>query len=226
MTTSIYTVYKTTNILNGKIYIGVHKTSNPDDSYLGSGKLLLRSINKYGRENFVKEILFIFNDKESAYNKEKSIVNEKFILKTTNYNLKEGGIGGLDEKHILRGKNHPWYGRKHTKESKKKISQSKTGISNWTDEAKVKLSNSISGNKNYKYKGDYITPWGTFHSTTAAVDKCDYLISPNSIEKWCKNNHIIISNKMYNGSIYLRKNHDKTIFGKTFSDIGFNFSPK
>jgi len=48
-------IYKTTNKINGKIYIGKDTTSNPQ--YLGSGKLIKRAILKYGVENFTKEIL-------------------------------------------------------------------------------------------------------------------------------------------------------------------------
>ena len=52
-------IYKTTNIVNGKIYIGQHKYSKNkiDESYLGSGKLLIKAINKYGIENFECVIL-------------------------------------------------------------------------------------------------------------------------------------------------------------------------
>jgi hypothetical protein len=48
-------IYKTTNLINGKIYIG--KDSKNNSKYLGSGLLLKRAILKYGKENFKKEIL-------------------------------------------------------------------------------------------------------------------------------------------------------------------------
>ncbi|MFN9113277.1 MAG: hypothetical protein ACK5XN_24675, partial [Bacteroidota bacterium] len=48
-------IYKTTNLINGKVYIGKDKHNN--NHYLGSGKVLKQAIEKYGRENFIKEII-------------------------------------------------------------------------------------------------------------------------------------------------------------------------
>lgn len=95
-----YTIYKTINLKNKKIYIGYHVTKDPNDSYLGSGKLLKLAINKYGIKNFKKEILFIFDNKKEMIKKEIEIVNEKFITKHNNYNIKIGGKGGWE--HILK----------------------------------------------------------------------------------------------------------------------------
>ena len=68
-----YLVYKTTNLVNGKIYIGKHETDNLDDGYLGSGKILRKAIEKYGEQNFKREILFECSTREEMNAKEAEI---------------------------------------------------------------------------------------------------------------------------------------------------------
>ena len=55
-----YTIYKIVNKIDGKIYIGSHKTKNLDDKYMGSGKYLNHAIERYGIENFEKEGMGIY----------------------------------------------------------------------------------------------------------------------------------------------------------------------
>ena len=86
-----YTVYKITNKLNGKFYIGKHKTQNLYDDYMGSGKLIKNAIKKYGSENFVKEILEFFNTEEEMNFAERKLV---VIDSKISYNLAPGGYGG------------------------------------------------------------------------------------------------------------------------------------
>jgi hypothetical protein len=89
-----YTIYKITNKLNGKIYIGKHQTGDLNDGYMGSGKHLKHAIEKYGSQNFIKEILFIFDNEAEMNTKEAELVSEEFVKEDTNYNLCPGGHGG------------------------------------------------------------------------------------------------------------------------------------
>lgn len=91
----VYTVYKTVNLVNSKYYIGVHKTSDPQDDYLGSGKLLNRAIRKYGVGNFRKEVLFVFDTDKAAFTKEFELIEAAKADKLC-YNLRQGGSGGFD----------------------------------------------------------------------------------------------------------------------------------
>lgn len=90
-----YYLYKTTNLVTGKFYIGVHKTEKEfDDKYYGSGLYIQRAIKKFGKENFKIEVIQYCDSEEEAYSLEKEIVNEEFIKREDTYNMKIGGKGG------------------------------------------------------------------------------------------------------------------------------------
>ena len=89
-------IYKTTNLLSNKFYIGMHSTSNLKDGYLGSGTSLRYAIRKYGSENFKLEIIEWCNDRESLAVREKEIITEEFLNDPNCYNLKPGGFGGFN----------------------------------------------------------------------------------------------------------------------------------
>lgn len=134
-----YTVYKVTNTINNKFYIGVHSTRNPNDSYIGSGKIIKDAVKKYGKENFKKEVLFIFDTLDDALNKEKEIVNEDFVKDNNNYNISLGG--GLGGKNI---NGLSFEGHSHSDETKEKISKSSLGNTHnlgrkFTEEHKQKI---------------------------------------------------------------------------------------
>jgi hypothetical protein len=91
-----YYLYEIRNNLNGKIYVGVHKTNDMNDGYMGSGKVIRRAIEKYGVENFTKTVLEEFGTAEEMFAKEKEVVNDEFLLREDVYNLRRGGFGGFE----------------------------------------------------------------------------------------------------------------------------------
>jgi hypothetical protein len=124
-------------------------------------------------------------------------------------------------------KNH-LYGKHHTEDTKKKISEAQKGEkSHWhgknhTEETRKKISEAKKGEKNPRFKGYYVTPFGTFSSSIDKQIK-ENNINHKSIIKWCKNNTKIISKMSYAKSKYLQENFDTSIIGKTFADIEFSF---
>lgn len=148
-----YTIYKTTNTINGKIYIGKHVTSNPNDDYLGSGNLLRKAVKKYGKENFTKEVLFTFLTEQEMNTKEIELLTPEYCSSNTNYNIALGGQGGCialfkenpnyqaivskisatqqklsaviaeRTKQLHKDKKVGMYGKKHSDETRKRISE-------------------------------------------------------------------------------------------------------
>lgn len=104
-----YIVYETTNLINNKIYIGIHKTRNPEvfDKYLGNGVISTQpytymyaktafqaAVKKYGPKNFLRKTLAVFDTLEEASDLEEKLVNEKFLEREDVYNMILGGIAG------------------------------------------------------------------------------------------------------------------------------------
>lgn len=135
-----YLIYKITNTLNNKEYIGAHQTENINDDYMGSGKLLKRAYKKYGKENFKKEIIHTCTSLSEMYTKEAELVNSDYILRKDTYNLKEGGIGGAGKRteetkkkisQTTKGENAYWFGKSHSEETKEKIREARKLQTPW-----------------------------------------------------------------------------------------------
>lgn len=86
-------VYKTTNTLNGRIYIGQHKNPIHNLKYLGSGKLIKYAISKYGKENFTNEVVCWCENVEEMDEKETFYI-EIYSRFFDIYNIAKGGEGG------------------------------------------------------------------------------------------------------------------------------------
>lgn len=142
-------IYKTTNLINGRVYIGQH-TGTFNHKYLGSGKLIGQSITKYGRKNFRLEVLAFATTKDMLDGLEmkyiyeyRQVFGERFL-----YNITDGGKGSpgvKTEEHLKKiGKGNK--GKIVTQETRNKIRISKFG-SKLSIEVRLKLSKANIGKK-------------------------------------------------------------------------------
>jgi len=126
-------IYKTTNKINGKIYVG--KDSKDKFNYYGSGLILKRAIKKYGIKNFEKEILQECSSQKELNEAEKYWIQKENSLVPNGYNIAFGGAGGdtisknpnknLISKKISEGKKQSDYF--HSEATKKQISKKHLG---------------------------------------------------------------------------------------------------
>jgi len=88
-----YIVYKITNLINEKVYIGRHSTNNINDNYMGSGTELREDMKRVGRKNFSKEILFVFDNWKEMVDKETELLTKEFVNSENTYNATNQGTG-------------------------------------------------------------------------------------------------------------------------------------
>lgn len=124
-------IYQTTNLINGKKYIGKDVNNNPN--YIGSGSELKKAIKEYGKENFKKEILEYCLSKEELWKREEYWLNFFDVKSDPNfYNKTNKAFGNSGQ----------------TKEGKDKISKARKG---WvpSEETKKRMSENRKGHKMY-----------------------------------------------------------------------------
>lgn len=136
----MFYIYRITNKVNGKTYVGQHKYKNLNDNYMGSGILLAKAKKKYGIENFKKEILeFDIPNVELSNDWEQMYILFERAKGKAEYNIANGGRGvGV-----------------HSEETIKKISEGNKGKQVWnkgmkmTEEFCKKNSEAHKGNKSH-----------------------------------------------------------------------------
>jgi hypothetical protein len=92
---TIHYLYKTTCLVTGRYYIGMHSTNNLEDGYMGSGKRLRYSLRKHGVDNHKKEILEFFETRELLIEAEKRVITDDMIADVNCMNIMSGGTGGF-----------------------------------------------------------------------------------------------------------------------------------
>lgn len=88
-------IYKTTCLVTGRFYVGMHSTDNLEDGYLGSGKRLGYSRKKHGDAQHIKVIIEMLPSREALKTREKELVNSDLLKHPQCMNLQEGGGGGF-----------------------------------------------------------------------------------------------------------------------------------
>lgn len=196
-------IYITTNMVNGKRYLGQKKFDAYWKSYLGSGTIFKRAIKKYGKENFSRNIVHICYSEEELNKAEYDFTIFLNVVENPNwYNLKEGGPNGtygeetrrkISENHAdVSGEKHPFYGKHLTEEHKKRLADGRrekcSGENNpWygkqlPEDIKNKISKAVS-KQVYQYDedGNLIKIW-----KSAVEVKRELGYSNSSIAKCCR----------------------------------------
>lgn len=184
-----YILYKTTNLTNGRFYVGVHKQKtgflpHEFDGYLGSGKCLILAVRKYGKKNFIRETLEVFSNRIDAENAERLLVNTKFLSDLNVYNVNTGG--GLPPYHP-----DLWIGKKHSLNAKLKISKNRrgkgAGVHHWTrdhdKQDSLQKMIAINSSKIIEFNKKFKPALG--HKKTDEVKM--HLSNKNKTLKWYKN---------------------------------------
>lgn len=202
-------IYKTTNLVNGKQYIGRDSRNNPN--YLGSGPLIKKAIKKYGKENFIKEII------EECHSFEQMVKREEYWLNYYDagnndlfYNLQNLGkgvqfnqetrkkIGEASRRRITsdetrkkisqatKGKNNPMFGKKHHDTTRELMRKKRIG-KKASEETKSKLSEMGRGSNNWRYNRGYLFTAennGNFKGYIVCVSG-DYIGQRKTNKEWC-----------------------------------------
>lgn len=184
-------IYITENLINGKRYIGQHKSRVFDNWYCGSGLVLKKALKKYGKKNFKCSLIEWGMSREDLDDKEKywirvyDAVNSKYF-----YNMGCGGEG------FQRGELNPMYGRTHTDEVRKIISEKRMGT-HLSEETKRKLRGPrecLQGNKNGMFGNGYLVAkekngmYGKIHTieTRELMSKWQEENNPIRVKVFCK----------------------------------------
>ena len=236
---NIYSIYKATNTINGKVYIGFDSNwpnRQKSHKYLTHkrNQNFYYAIRKYGWDNFIWEVLYQSKDGEYTLKIMESYFIKQYDSYNNGYNETLGGEGTFGwrppkewkekQSKLHKGKSKPQgfgekisFHRKGTKlsdDTKSKISSNHHNVSGENNPMYKKL-HTEKTKQTIKYKnslGLYITPWGNFISSTDAVSHPDSTTKrKGTLQNWCINNNL---------------KYPKTLKNKTPKELGFFFIPK
>ena len=208
-------LYRTTNNVNNKIYIGVrtYRYNKEDSEYLGSGIAIKAAIDSYGKENFTRETLLI-SSASYCYNIESMIVDESWVSSPNNYNIAAGGFGGYrgeEAKRKMLISKKKQFNRLPKEEQDRRLNQIK--------DLQPTIDQFPTGKDAAGWKGYWITPKGKFETcrSAATANKIDH----RTLRNRCRDN---------NSSTIKKPNRIHNVprewVGKTWNELGWGFSRK
>lgn len=174
-------LYKTTNTINSKIYIGIRSTRLPvekDIYYKGSGKLLKVAFKRYGKDNFKKEILCTANTRSEILELESLVVDDNFVKQSSNYNIETGGQGCSDTKKkllsiklkaVIDQEQRRKTALNLSKEARARITEGHKNMSLESRQRIIDTAKKGSGKNNPSWKGWWIVGDNYFESTREAA---------------------------------------------------------
>lgn len=177
-------LYKITNLLNNKIYIGIHSTNNLNDGYMGSSKILKNAIRKHGLQNFNKEILSFYESREDLREAEHEIVNAEFIKRKDTYNQNIGGNGGDSYEAYLARKSEDFI------KKSKEFNLGKIWITDGISKNTRIYPNETIPEGFYKGKTDFNSRYFKSSDSDAVIYSREYLRSIGKGSKWVNNGEI------------------------------------
>lgn len=124
----MYYIYRTTNLINGKTYIGQHRSKDiMNDKYIGSGKYFYKAVKKYGKANFKNEVIEVVESRFQANVMEKVWIKREKAKGKAEYNISWGGSGGDLGPEVRKKISNALKGKPLSEETKRKISETKKG---------------------------------------------------------------------------------------------------
>ena len=218
-------LYETTNIKNGKKYVGIHSTNNMQDGYLGSGKLLTLAIKKYGKKSFQVKILEFAKNRKELIQLEINTITDQIINNSDYYNCCQGGGGGdqITDKKAHGQKISSWR-QKLTKEQKDDMIKQQNAS---REENRITWSKDKKLHFLEKCKMTTVVQWQNYtnNEKTSILEK----IAAGQKSYW---NNLSPEKKAQRMEIVTQKNRDTKIFhfthisGDTFSGTRNNFMKK
>lgn len=221
-------IYKTTNLINGKIYIGQDSKNDPE--YFGSGVILEKSIKKHGIQNFKKEIIEVCETKDELNVREVFWIDKlKSSDESIGYNISKGGTGGdtfsnqSNEKKIdiLNKRMSKLKNTQSTEEYKTKISDSSKKM--WNDPThRENMSNMM--------KGRIISWADKISESKRKFHKINKIVISDETKRKIGNAHRGIPDKLIDESvegqiIYLYSSIGPKTISKTLREKGIIISP-